>query len=114
MLRRLHKLQYEIRKPIPKGPKRVSNSELVTCLHNYTLLQYEIRKPITKGPKIVSKENDSFCLSHGRQKSGGSCNANVETESRLDLPGYNAPMSAVILWEPLAQSQVEEVLKWLF
>jgi hypothetical protein len=32
MLGRLHKLQYEIRKPIPKGPKRVSNS---VYLYNY-------------------------------------------------------------------------------
>ena len=38
MLRRLHKLQYEIRKPIPKGPKRVSNSELVTCLHKLHII----------------------------------------------------------------------------
>jgi hypothetical protein len=32
MLGRLHKLQYEIRKSIPRGPKRVSNS---VYLKNY-------------------------------------------------------------------------------
>ena len=32
MLGRLHKLQYEIRKSIPRGPKRVSNS---VYLQNY-------------------------------------------------------------------------------
>jgi hypothetical protein len=32
MLARLHKLQYEIRKPIPKDPKKVSNS---VYLQNY-------------------------------------------------------------------------------